>query len=86
MHAGFEYYRAGYKDSFENKKFAQNKLTMPVLALGGSEGGDGAGMFKTMQSVAANVKGGAVPNCGHYIEEERPEYLASQVKAFFDAP
>lgn len=86
MHAGFEYYRAGYKNASENKRYAHTKLTMPVLALGGSEGGDGTGMFKTMQMVAVNVKGGAVPNCGHYIEEERPEYLASQVRFFFDAP
>ena len=86
MHAGFEYYRAGYKDSFENKQLARTKLTMPVLALGGADGGDGTGMFKTMQLVATHVKGGAVPNCGHYIEEERPGYLASQVEEFFDAP
>lgn len=82
MKAGFDYYRAVYDDIAQNKEYAKTKLTMPVLALGGEQA-TGPGMLKTMQLVADNVQGGVVSNCGHYIPEERPDYLANQILSFF---
>ncbi len=82
MRAGFEYYRAVYDDITQNKEYALTKLKMPVLALGG-EKGTGPSMLRTMQLVAENVSGGVVPTCGHYIPEERPDYLAPAILCFF---
>lgn len=82
MHAGFEYYRAVFDDIAQNQVHQKTKLQMPVLALGG-EKGTGSEMLKTMQLAASNVSGGVVPNCGHYIAEERPDYLVQQIFSFF---
>ena len=82
MRGGFEYYRAFPKTIQENQELAQTKLLMPVLALGG-EKGTGIEMLHTMQLVADNVRKDMVPDCGHYIPEERPDYLSKQILSFF---
>jgi pimeloyl-ACP methyl ester carboxylesterase len=82
MKAGFDYYRAVFEDMAQNQEFAKTRLKMPVLALGG-EMATNTRMFQTMQAVAENIRGGAIPDCGHYIPEERPDYLIEQLLAFF---
>jgi pimeloyl-ACP methyl ester carboxylesterase len=82
MQAGFAYYRAVFDDIAQNQEFAKVKLPMPVLALGG-ESATGMRMFQTLQTAADDVRGGVVPNCGHYIPEEQPEYLSEQLLSFF---
>jgi pimeloyl-ACP methyl ester carboxylesterase len=61
----------------------EDKLRMPVLALGGalSLGKHAAEM---MRQVAEDVRGGPVERCGHFIAEERPEYLAERLLAFWE--
>jgi pimeloyl-ACP methyl ester carboxylesterase len=82
MQAGFAYYRAVFDDIAQNQEFAKVKLPMPVLALGG-ETATGMRMLQTLQTAADDVRGGVVPNCGHYIPEEQPEYLMEQLLSFF---
>lgn len=82
MRAGFEYYRAVFDDIAQNEEYSKIKLAMPVLALGG-ETATGNRIYQTAQQIAENVRGGMVPFCGHYIPEERPEYLADQLLKFF---
>jgi pimeloyl-ACP methyl ester carboxylesterase len=85
LRAGFEYYRAIFDDAEHNKDGASNKLKMPVLALGG-ERGFGALTKRAMQQLAENVRGGVIEKCGHWIPEERPEYLSEQLLTFFAEP
>ena len=85
MRAGFEYYRAVFADAEHNKDGPDNKLKMPVLALGG-ERGFGAIAKRSMEQLAENVRGGVVEKCGHWIPEERPEYLNEQLLTFFAEP
>jgi len=82
LRAGFEYYRAIWDDVDHNKENAKTKLKMPVLALGG-ERGFGAGAQRSMQSLAENVRGGVIERCGHWIAEERPDYLIPELLKFF---
>ncbi len=82
MRAGFEYYRAIFDDIDHNKENAKTKLKMPVLALGG-ERGFGQVPLRSMKELAENVRGGAVERCGHWIAEERPDYLIDQLMTFF---
>jgi pimeloyl-ACP methyl ester carboxylesterase len=90
MHAGFEYYRAFSQDAIQNMNYSNTKLTMPVLALG-------AGYIPTfegnitmptivygMQILAQNATGIIVPNSGHWIPEERPDFVLDQLSKFFD--
>jgi pimeloyl-ACP methyl ester carboxylesterase len=90
MRAGFEYYRAIPEDTIQNLNYSKTKLTMPVLAIG-------AGYHKyegnvtlplniySMKQLAQNVTGIIVPNTGHWIPEEQPEFVATLLNDFFSS-
>jgi pimeloyl-ACP methyl ester carboxylesterase len=82
MRAGFEYFRAFSEDSKQNKEYLKRKLSMPVLALGGAQS-LGPFMVNMAKEVATNVCGGIIEQCGHWISDERPEYLTEQLLTFF---
>jgi pimeloyl-ACP methyl ester carboxylesterase len=82
MHAGFEYYRAFPINVKQNKEHANVKLPIPVLALGGEYTGNAA--LASMKSLAKNVSGGIIPFSGHWIAEERPNFLIEQLTKFFN--
>jgi pimeloyl-ACP methyl ester carboxylesterase len=82
MRAGFEYFRAFSDDAQHNKAYFTRKLSMPVLALGGEQS-LGPVMVHMVQEVATNVRGGVIERCGHWIADERPEYLTEQLIVFF---
>ena len=87
-HGAFEHFRAFSVDAEQNKESAKNKITMPVLALGGdiypALGGDIPGNFalSSLQSLATDVKGVTVPFSGHWIPEERPNFVLNQLFKF----
>ena len=70
------------RDITDNKLFAETKLKMPVLAYG-AEFSLGASMLDGVKKVAESVEGGTVPNCGHYIPEEAPDFIAKELIRFF---
>jgi pimeloyl-ACP methyl ester carboxylesterase len=82
LRAGFEYYRAIFTDIDHNKENAKTKLKMPVMAYGGERGFRNAPMH-SMRELAENVRGGMIERCGHWIAEERPDFLIEQLLAFF---
>ncbi len=72
MHDAFEQFKAFPQDGVDDRALlAAGKLKMPVLALGG-EKSYGAGMAAELGFVASDVKGGVIPNSGHWIMEENP--------------
>jgi pimeloyl-ACP methyl ester carboxylesterase len=81
MRAGFAQFAAFAQDEVDNKRFAEAKLTMPVLALGG-EKSFGPTMAVVMRAAATNVTEGIVPNTGHWIMEENPEATVALVLGF----
>ena len=89
MRAGFEYYRAFQENVMQNQNYSQTKLPMPVLALGGSYipvlGGNITmpSIIYGMQQLAENVTGIKVPNSGHFIAEEQPQFVINQLSNFF---
>ena len=83
MRAGFEYYRASFEDAKQNKEYAaKQKLDMPILIISG-EAGVGNLTISSFQKVANNVTGITLPNTGHFIPEERPNFLTKQILEFF---
>jgi hypothetical protein len=48
-----------------------------------AKGGDTGVLPKSLLAVAENVQGEGVPDCGHFIAEERPDYLAARLLKFF---
>src|SRR5215213_1138954 len=89
MRAGFEYYRAFPQDAIQNQNYSKTKLTMPVLALGAAYipvlGGNISmpSIIYGMQQLAENVQGIRVPNSGHFIAEEQPQFVINQLSNFF---
>jgi pimeloyl-ACP methyl ester carboxylesterase len=89
MRAGFEHYRAFPQDAIQNQNYSKTKLTMPVLALGGGYIPTFGGnitmptVIYGMKILAQNVQGITVPNSGHFIPEEQPEFVIKQLARFF---
>jgi pimeloyl-ACP methyl ester carboxylesterase len=82
LRAGFEYYRAIFEDAKQNKEYAKEKLDMPILTIGGEESAGNA-TFTAFQKVANNITGIKLPNTGHFIPEERPNFVTKQILEFF---
>jgi pimeloyl-ACP methyl ester carboxylesterase len=84
-HAGFEYYRAFPQDAIQNMNYSKTNLTMPVLAMGGGYnpalGGNTTmpSIVYGMQHLAQNVQGIKVSNAGHFIPEERPDFVIKEL-------
>ena len=60
---------------------AENKVQIPVLALGGVNS-LGASVAEQMRQVAQNVESGVIEDCGHFIPEEKPQELVSRFRDF----
>jgi pimeloyl-ACP methyl ester carboxylesterase len=82
LRAGFEYYRAVFEDIKQNKEYGKEKLEIPILTIGG-EATLGNATTTSFQMVANNVTGITLSNTGHFIPEERPNYLTKQILDFF---
>ena len=86
MHSGFEYYRALPGDIEYNARRLREvgRLTMPALGLGGDgPWARGRDVGASLRRVAVNVRDEVVPNCGHFIPEEQPEFVARVFGDFF---
>lgn len=79
---GIGCYRELFKSEAQNREYGKQKLKIPVLALGGAKS-MGPHVQQLMQQVAEDVRGGSVEHCGHFIPEERPDYLVEQLLEFF---
>jgi pimeloyl-ACP methyl ester carboxylesterase len=90
MRAGFAWYRANFdaEGLAQAKARAAKRLTMPVLALGGSEG-VGDALRATVATIGDHVQGGpitgATTGCGHFLPEECPDELTEAVLKFWQS-
>ena len=80
MRAGFELYRAFDQDAKDNRE--AQKLTIPVLALGGEISTTGPLMEEMAREVAEDVSAKILPGTAHWLPEENPEAFADAVLAF----
>ena len=81
LHAGFEYYRAFDQDAADNRA-DEGPLEMPVLALGGDRSPWRTYLHEQLKDRASKIEGEVVPDCGHFIPEEQPEWLARRLVEF----
>jgi pimeloyl-ACP methyl ester carboxylesterase len=82
MHDSFEQFHAFPQDGIDNRVLlARGKLTMPVLALG-AEKSYALVMKADLDQVAVHVKGGIVPDSGHWVMEENPAAVVKLVTDF----
>lgn len=86
LRAMFEYYRALPVDTEDNQAMLarDGKLTIPVLALGGDKSfGRAMETYESVKHYATDVRGGVIPNSGHWVAEEAPEFIAQAFRDFF---
>jgi pimeloyl-ACP methyl ester carboxylesterase len=81
--AAFDYCRNIVEDMQFNKKQFKNKLSIPLLAVGGQYSIPGMG--DSLKPYFENVTSVVVPDSGHFVPEEQPEALAKSLKAFLTA-
>lgn len=89
LRAGFDDYRAQEEDLAldEEEAAAGRRLTMPVMALWGSAGLPARlPTLEIWRDYADDVVGAEIPECGHFIAEERPEALLSHLRDFLAQP
>lgn len=90
MSAGFELYRTLDEDTEDNKRSAGTPLEMPVLVMTGTSGPayedtDAEGFTTgTVRAVASDVSSVGVPDAGHWLAEENPEFVADRILRFLD--
>ena len=84
MRAGFEVYRAFDRDAEDNKAALKKngRLTMPVLALGGTASFYLPIAKAMLAEVAKKVTVIGIPDCGHWIAEENPRALLEELLKF----
>lgn len=85
LRAGLAYYRAAPESARQNRAFAvKNKLAMPVLGMS-SDQGSIPDMASPLRAFADSVHGVTIAHCGHFLPEEQPAAVASELMAFFSA-
>jgi pimeloyl-ACP methyl ester carboxylesterase len=77
----FGFYRALDTTSAQNAQRATRKLTVPVLAIGGTESA-GTGPGDAMKLAADNVQTLVIPGAGHWIAEQAPDQVLAALTAF----
>ena len=81
LRGSFEFYRAFDTTIAQNEQRKTQRLTLPVLALGGALG-IGEGAANTMKLVANDVQTVVIPGSGHWIAEEAPDDVVTALTAF----
>ena len=81
LRGSFGFYRAIPTTAAQNQQRQEQRLTLPVLAVGGAES-SGAMVADTMQLVADDVQTLILPNSGHWVAEQAPQELLAALTTF----
>ncbi|TMR99818.1 alpha/beta hydrolase [Nonomuraea basaltis] len=86
LRAGFDDYRASFPHDAEHDDAdweAGRRLEMPVLALWGSAGlPSRVPVLDIWRDYARDVTGAEIPDCGHFLAEERPDVVLAHLRDF----
>ncbi len=83
MRAAFEMFKAfDIQDAADNRKFAETKLSMPVLTIEGDKAMGGALQIQA-KLVANNVSSIVLSDTGHWLMEQRPAETKAALRNFF---
>ncbi len=73
-------YRAAFTSIEQTEALAKSKVSVPVVAIGG-EKSLGAKVGEMVKMVAQHVDAETLPDCGHFVPEERPDAVVRHVLA-----
>jgi haloacetate dehalogenase len=81
-------YRAGREDVAQDQEDAETPIGCPVLALWGEDFALIPPLFDVMEiwrSMATDVRGVSIPQCGHLPHEEKPERVNRELLGFLES-
>ena len=81
LSGGIGYFRAHRTDAEHNRENAKTKLAMPVMTVGGAAS-FGTGLKAQVGPLVERLHHVMIEDCGHYLAEEQPERLASELLSF----
>lgn len=82
---GLDYYRAIFEDAEQNQAWvAAGKLQMPVHAISAGDGFLQYVLPGIVETVAVTSSSAVAPHTGHFIADERPLWLATEIASFAD--
>jgi pimeloyl-ACP methyl ester carboxylesterase len=81
LRAGLEYYTHQFRTGEQVRALQDDKLELPVMAYGGAAC-MGELPKQALEMIATDVRGGVVDRAGHWIPEERPDFVVEAVLAF----
>jgi len=73
-------YRAAFASIAQTEPLMDDKVKVPVVALGG-EKGLGGKVGEMVAMVAADVESHTLEGCGHFMTEERPSFVIDHIRA-----
>jgi pimeloyl-ACP methyl ester carboxylesterase len=66
----------------QTKELTRSKLTVPMLAWGGRRS-FGDHCFDCARAIANSAEGGVIEQCGHWVFEEKPDFIVGQLSQFW---
>lgn len=78
-------YRAGPEDVAQDREDADELIQCPVLALWGADFeavGKAFDVLEVWKGMAHDIRGVAIPECGHLCQEERPDVVNGELMKF----
>ena len=81
MRAAWAYFVSFQQAARDFSRFAETKLTMPVLSIGGDKA-NGAALGRQIPLVATNARSVTLPNTGHWVMEENPQATGDALLSF----
>jgi len=81
LHASFAIYRALDTTIAQNQQRKNQRLTLPVLGIGGQYS-LGEQVADTMKLAADDVQSLVIPGCAHWVPEETPEETLAALATF----
>ena len=68
----------------QTARLAQEKLQVPMLAWGG-EASFGNHCYSCAKDLATSAAGGVIPECGHWVFEEKTAFITEQLRDFWQS-
>jgi pimeloyl-ACP methyl ester carboxylesterase len=81
LRAFLAYYENFWRHGEQVRAHAKTKLAIPVLAYGGEQS-LGPLTKQCMEELADEVVGGVIPDCGHWVAAENPDFVRTSLQRF----
>jgi pimeloyl-ACP methyl ester carboxylesterase len=68
----------------ETRDLTRSRLGIPMLAYGGARS-FGDHCFNSAKAIAGSAKGGVIEECGHWVFEEKPDFISNELVQFWSS-